>query len=377
MKKLFFTFIMTALVSVSFAQSYKYHIGWVRSEDDLEVKEYSYDENNLLIATYTEQKAGEEWYVRDSMTYDANRNITRLSAYQILQGDWYYANYCDYTYNELNQRITRKNYNHFGEVFELGGTYTYYYNEDGDLNYFELDFFNMLFQKADRVYDNNHHMLEENGQQYSFVLNQLVDSWRVVCNYNADGYLIERYDYNAATDGGPLVETTRNIYTRDSNNNITKAETYSDGALTERHVYTYDETMLYSDLVPVENPENDWPIFHTNYNVMINDEYWAADEQGTLQFITNYEYSYIDIFDSAEEIENSNVVVFPNPATDVITIEADDYQSVEMVDITGKVVFSSEIENSLNIDVKEFNSGVYFVKLNGANGSLTQKVVVK
>lgn len=95
MKKLFFTFIMTALVSVSFAQSYKYHIGWVRSEDDLEVKEYSYDENNLLIATYTEQKAGEEWYVRDSMTYDANRNITRLSAYQILQGDWYYANYCD------------------------------------------------------------------------------------------------------------------------------------------------------------------------------------------------------------------------------------------------------------------------------------------
>ena len=135
--------------------------------------------------------------------------------------------------------------------------------------------------------------------------------------------------------------------------------------------------MLYSDLVPVENPENDWPIFHTHYNVLINDEYWAADEQGTLQFITNYEYSYIDIFDSAEEIENSNVVVFPNPATDVITIEAADYQSVEMVDITGKVVFSSEIENSLNIDVKEINSGVYFVKLNGANGSLTQKVVVK
>ena len=69
--------------------------------------------------------------------------------------------------------------------------------------------------------------------------------------------------------------------------------------------------------------------------------------------------------------------MFPNPATDVITIEAADYQSVEMVDITGKVVFSSEIENALNIDVKEFNSGVYFVKLNGANGSLTQKVVVK
>ena len=69
--------------------------------------------------------------------------------------------------------------------------------------------------------------------------------------------------------------------------------------------------------------------------------------------------------------------MFPNPATDVITIEAADYQLVEMVDITGKVVFSSEIENSLNIDVKEFNSGVYFVKLNGANGSLTQKVVVK
>ena len=69
--------------------------------------------------------------------------------------------------------------------------------------------------------------------------------------------------------------------------------------------------------------------------------------------------------------------MFPNPATDVITIESADYQSVEMVDITGKVVFSSEIENALNIDVKEFNSGVYFVKLNGANGSLTQKVVVK
>lgn len=378
MKKLICTIIMTALVGVTFAQNYKYHINWVRSNDNLEIKEYSYDENNFLIATYLESKSNsDEFYLRDTMTYDANGNITRLSAYQMVNGSWRYVNYCDYTYNELNQRTTRKNYNNFGGNFELGGTYRYYYDENGDQNYFELDFINMVYQKCERVFDDNHHMLEENGQQYSFSLNTIIPSWRIVCNYNDDGYIIEKYNYGASEEGGPLTEINHIIYIRDSNNNIIEEEYYSAGTVVEKHVYSYDESMLFEDLVPVVNPEEEWPSLRTNYNVLIYDERWQLDDYGSLQLLCKYEYDYTNINDSAIEAEDTDIVVYPNPVSDVLKIKTDDYKSVEIIDMTGKIVFSSEVENILDVDVKEFETGVYFLKLHGANGTSTRKVIVK
>ena len=79
------------------------------------------------------------------------------------------------------------------------------------------------------------------------------------------------------------------------------------------------------------------------------------------------------------------ITLFPNPATDLITITFDSEESVqgqiEMRDLFGKVVYSSsrsisEGQNSLNISTMNLKEGWYSVTLNTIRISSTTKVLI-
>ena len=76
-------------------------------------------------------------------------------------------------------------------------------------------------------------------------------------------------------------------------------------------------------------------------------------------------------------IENAadiNVNVFPNPATDILNIEGEGIQKVEVIDINGRTVITTN-ETSLNISA--LASGVYMVRVIAAEGIHTERVVKK
>ena len=80
-----------------------------------------------------------------------------------------------------------------------------------------------------------------------------------------------------------------------------------------------------------------------------------------------------------EELSGVSISVFPNPATDVLNIEAsNEMQNVMLVNQTGQVVRSIELEaGKTSIDLNGLGTGVYFVKIETAKGTTTKKVVIK
>ena len=78
------------------------------------------------------------------------------------------------------------------------------------------------------------------------------------------------------------------------------------------------------------------------------------------------------------EIAAENVKVYPNPASSVITINGlNDFSKLEInfVNIQGQVVKS--VANSLEINVKDVDSGIYFININCDGKLIIRKIVVE
>lgn len=77
---------------------------------------------------------------------------------------------------------------------------------------------------------------------------------------------------------------------------------------------------------------------------------------------------------------NSGMVkLYPNPVKDILKIEfsAGKYHQIELIDNTGRIlqlIGLSSIENQKTLQMSNYNPGVYFIRLTGAN-TLVQKVV--
>ena len=69
-----------------------------------------------------------------------------------------------------------------------------------------------------------------------------------------------------------------------------------------------------------------------------------------------------------------NLLVYPNPAKETLNVEGD-YISLNIIDIYGKAVLSS---NSIKtIDISSLSNGIYFVNINTKNGMIVNKISVK
>lgn len=85
---------------------------------------------------------------------------------------------------------------------------------------------------------------------------------------------------------------------------------------------------------------------------------------------------------STNSVVAKSFSVYPNPATDVLTVEADVVaaSSVELVDLSGKLVATQSVGagfNKVQFNVANVNAGLYFLSVRSANGVVTQKVIVK
>lgn len=73
------------------------------------------------------------------------------------------------------------------------------------------------------------------------------------------------------------------------------------------------------------------------------------------------------------------VIIFPNPSNGQFTIKGNDIQIIEIVDVTGKLVFKKEYYQKklpLSINLTDQPKGVYFVSLNTSVGKKTRKMIL-
>jgi thiol-disulfide isomerase/thioredoxin len=78
------------------------------------------------------------------------------------------------------------------------------------------------------------------------------------------------------------------------------------------------------------------------------------------------------------DFSEDKFTVYPNPSTGIIHFATEEAINVEIVDITGKVVYTAkDITNQTSVDLSSLQRGVYFAKITGQNASETKKIVLE
>jgi hypothetical protein len=80
-----------------------------------------------------------------------------------------------------------------------------------------------------------------------------------------------------------------------------------------------------------------------------------------------------------ETLNNTKVIVYPNPAKDQMTIAAGmKMNRIELVTVTGQTMFTQIVNNNTtNIQLAGVSSGMYFVKIYAESGIVVKQVIVK
>lgn len=84
---------------------------------------------------------------------------------------------------------------------------------------------------------------------------------------------------------------------------------------------------------------------------------------------------------SVNEFDTNDIVVFPNPSSNIFNIQVPDVNNIdlEVYDVTGKVIFSrvnqSLSNNRYELDMSGYASGIYFLKVGTDNRQMTKKLI--
>ncbi len=82
-------------------------------------------------------------------------------------------------------------------------------------------------------------------------------------------------------------------------------------------------------------------------------------------------------FSSINDSDAFNVSIYPNPASNLITIESVGKYTLKINDITGKTIYTDTMVDLINIDITNYNSGIYFISLTNNSKTETYKVIKK
>ncbi len=102
------------------------------------------------------------------------------------------------------------------------------------------------------------------------------------------------------------------------------------------------------------------------------EELLCVHDNGTLIY-KNPEYNTCDEITIVENIEHTNLKIYPNPAKEMVYIEnlPSQVSMVGVCDITGKTVKTADLNKTQSINVKNLKQGIYFVKA----GKFVRKLV--
>lgn len=125
-------------------------------------------------------------------------------------------------------------------------------------------------------------------------------------------------------------------------------------------------------------------------NLTAGTYYLKIDGTGTGNPITGYsdyasigEYtiagSVVGVATGISETAKNNTALYPNPASDNITVSLNNpgiVNSVNIVNMLGQVLYSVQTDQpSLNLNLSGYNKGIYFVTVSNANGTSTYRFI--
>lgn len=104
----------------------------------------------------------------------------------------------------------------------------------------------------------------------------------------------------------------------------------------------------------------------------------CMSENGELIYMNpNYESCYL--ITGINEIEKQLVNIYPNPAKNILVIENNKHigiESISIIHINGQLIKHFDSKKT-QLDISEFPSGLYVLKISYKNGELTKKIIIE
>ena len=149
----------------------------------------------------------------------------------------------------------------------------------------------------------------------------------------------------------------------------------------------------------VDAPSKDDKSFLNTYNVYFQDSLVTASPISDTTYLFtglqdgHYTVGVTALYTTGESekatidlvVENTDltsadeqIVVYPNPVKDVVSIKADGNYTLRVVDIDGRTVLATELHDNTNVvNMSQLPAGVYFLQMNGDNANYNFKIVKK
>ena len=103
-------------------------------------------------------------------------------------------------------------------------------------------------------------------------------------------------------------------------------------------------------------------------------DYTIATEIAQWTYVWETPVQPVTVYNNVNEVEAAALSVYPNPAREVLYVNAENLKNVEIYDMTGRSVMTSTMNV---IDLSDMSAGIYFVTIKSENAAKTVKLVVK
>ena len=90
-------------------------------------------------------------------------------------------------------------------------------------------------------------------------------------------------------------------------------------------------------------------------------------------------FQTVSVISGIAQLPLNSFNIYPIPTTNNLTVVAQDNNltSLELVDLSGRLILKKEFTQSTNLDVSKISKGIYYLNLSTSNGSLTKKIIVE
>ena len=113
------------------------------------------------------------------------------------------------------------------------------------------------------------------------------------------------------------------------------------------------------------------------FNVELIESQHLISDESELPLIPNCNITSIQEFDNNKQ--NLNFSIYPNPANEKFSISLDkkNKSEIQVLDISGKVVYQRNFSKEINISTEKFKEGIYFVKVKNNDNVIIKKLIVE
>lgn len=335
---------------------------------------YEYNDKNQLV--YWELEMPSLGIVqRANFTYNANDLLEEEIGEDCFSGPWNYAYKIGYSYDLNNNLISEIGYDYSGSWIPY---LTIKYNYDDNNNCIKETKYNSSNAITDQViyhYDNSinatniaYPYIPETNDYCPISFNNKVD-YREWHSQDENFNLVHVCDYNYNYEEVEIIEDDT-ICNPIENLNINLDQTIA--------TLTWDKP----------NDDKDYKYKVYSNNTLIADELEETtftDENATSEVIeyciiayTNYCESEVVCLtvtsDNIEDLPNTNIAIYPNPAKSEINIDNVCINKIYMYNSIGKLI-KTTTNNKVN--VSNFSKGLYTLKIISKDGNVyTEKVVI-